>query len=71
MTIGSDEHYAILAAFDKWVKSAGASGIRSDISKEDRDFWKTGNVYKNGEVNNAYKAFINGYAYAKCALRED
>ena len=58
MTIGSKEHYDILAAFEKEY-----SHLRLD--REKKELWRMGQIYQNGEVNLLYRAFISGYALGK------
>lgn len=62
MTIGSQEHYEIIAMFDREFK-----GHRLD--KEAKDMWPKGHVYQNGEVNNLFLAYRKGVAYGKAVAR--
>ncbi len=61
MTIGSKEHYDILAMFEK-----NYHYLRLD--REDTALWSEhgGTVYQSGETNELYKAFILGYSFARC-----
>ena len=56
MTIGSKEHYDMIAMFERTFK-----GHRFD--KEDKTLWAKGNVYQNGDTNNLFLAFRQGVAY--------
>lgn len=60
MTLLSQEHYDLIAMFDRIYK-----GERLD--KEAKDMWAKGYVYQNGEVNRLFLAFRQGAAYGKCA----
>jgi hypothetical protein len=57
--IGTKEHYEVLTHFEKCFNF-----LRLDREK-DKSIWKLGYVYENGETNQAYKAFIKGYAFGK------
>lgn len=59
MTIGSKEHYDILAMFDKTYS-------HYNIKKEsDKELWKKGYIYQSGETNDLYVAYMFGYAHGK------
>ena len=58
MTIGSKEHYDILDGFERTYHS-------HRLDREEKDLWKKGQVYQNGETNTLYKAYINGYALGR------
>lgn len=58
MTIGSQEHYDIIAMFDKEFH-----GHRLD--KEAKEMWKRGHVYQSGETDALFAAYIRGYALGK------
>ena len=62
--LGTKEHEDIVNAFDRAHK-----GRRLD--KEPRDLWRRGVVYQDGHVNELFKAFREGYAFAKAYLRTD
>lgn len=62
MTLLSQDHYEMIAMFDKLFK-----GNRLD--KEDKSMWPKGHVYQNGEVNNLFLAFRQGAAYAQSLSR--
>jgi hypothetical protein len=59
MTIGSQEHYEILEAFEKFAK-----GCRLD--REPVGLWRSKVIYQDGMANNLYNAYIAGYANGKC-----
>lgn len=60
MKIGSKEHYDILEQFEKEFYY-----LRLD-REQNKETWKKGDVYENGETNNIYKAFILGYSVGRC-----
>lgn len=53
------EHYELLNEFEK-----NYQGKRLDKEKN-KDLWKKGQVYENGETNELYKAFILGFSLGK------
>lgn len=56
MTLLSQDHYDLIAMFDKLFK-----GRRLD--KEDKGIWAKGRVYQDGNVNELFLAFRQGVAY--------
>ena len=58
MTLGSKEHYEMMASFEKQN-----SDLRLD--KEDKDLWKRGIFYQNGETNKLFKMFCSGYTFGR------
>ena len=64
MTIGSKEHYDILDAFDK-----NYSYMRLD--KESKEFWQSGIIYQDGEVNKLYQSFILGYSLGRLIYKDN
>jgi len=62
MQITSQEHYDVIAQFEK-----GNWGYRLD--KEPKDQWAKGHIYQHGELNQLFLAFRKGYALAKCVYQ--
>lgn len=60
MNIGSKEHYEILENFEKQFSQYNLT------REENKDLWKKGYVYANGETNKLYQGFLSGYAFARC-----
>ena len=58
MELKSQEHYDLIANFDRTFK-----GERLD--KEPKDLWPKGVVYQDGRVNALFDAFRKGYALHK------
>ncbi|NML34906.1 hypothetical protein [Paraburkholderia antibiotica] len=58
MQLKSQEHYELIANFDRAFK-----GCRLD--KEPKDLWLKGIVYQDGHVNALFDAFRKGYALHK------
>jgi hypothetical protein len=58
MTLLSQDHYDLIAMFDRLYK-----GERLD--KETKDMWPKGYVYQNGETNRLFLAFRQGVAYGR------
>lgn len=61
--LGTQEHYDVIAMFDREFK-----GHRLD--KEDKSMWKRGHVYQNGETDALFNAYLRGYALGKCVERQ-
>lgn len=55
------EIYSIMEAFEKI-----ASGR---LDKEVKENWKRQVYYQDGEINNLFKMYMNGYAAGKCVER--
>lgn len=58
MQVGTKEFDDIVINFEKQF-----SHMRLD--KETKEWWSRGQVYANGETNNAYCAFRQGYALGR------
>lgn len=58
MTLLSQDHYELIAMFDRLFK-----GKRLD--KEPKEIWAKGRIYQNGEVNELFLAFRQGVAYGQ------
>ncbi len=63
MTLNSKDHYDLIEYFERQFKG----NFRLD--KEDKSMWPQGNVYQNGDANNAFLAFRHGYAYGRAIER--
>lgn len=62
--IGSKEHYDILESFER-----NFSHMR--LSKEQKSLWLIGQIYEDGTTNNAYQAYIKGYALGRAVYMHD
>ena len=58
MKVGTKEFDDILANFEK-------NFYHMRLEKESKDFWSMGQIYQNGETNNAYKAYVMGYSFGR------
>ena len=58
MKVGTKEFDDILENFDKNFK-------HMRLDKESKEYWSKGQVYQNGETNNAYSAFVLGYSLGR------
>ena len=58
MTLLSQDHYDLIAMFDRLFK-----GRRLD--KEPKEIWSKGRIYQNGEINELFLAFRQGVAYGQ------
>jgi hypothetical protein len=65
MTLGTQEHINIMAAFEKYAKSAH-NGIRFRLDREQKSEWPKGHVYQDGLTNDFFKLYSAGYANARC-----
>ena len=63
MTVGSKEFYEVQAQFEKTFKH-----LRLD--REAAGMNLQGAFYQSGEANNLFKAYMHGYAHAKCEYRQ-
>lgn len=68
MTIGTTEHYDMMAAFEKFMRK---SAIRSRFDKEEKTEWRKGRVYQCMLTNDFFKAYSGGYALARCVYMSD
>ncbi|MFD1179502.1 hypothetical protein ACFQ3W_24840 [Paenibacillus puldeungensis] len=58
MKVGTKEHYDILNMFEREF-------YHMRLDREPRELWASGQVYQNGETNNAYRAYVAGYALGR------
>lgn len=58
MTLGSKEHYELIAQFEKDFGPAR-------FDKEPKELWAKGIVYQDGEMNKLFMAFRLGYSLGK------
>lgn len=68
ITIGSKEFYDAISYFENNVKKI--TYVPGTFEKEERENWKNGNVYKNGELNKIFHIFLWGTEHGY-ALRRD
>ena len=54
------EHYDLMAQFEREFK-------HFRLDKESKEYWPSGNVYQDGQVNNIFLAYRRGYALGKVA----
>jgi hypothetical protein len=59
MTLFSQDHYDLIAMFEKEFKG------EFRLDKEDKSFWAKGRVYQHGEANTAFLAYRRGVAYGR------
>jgi hypothetical protein len=65
MTLSGKEHYDLMAQFEKQYK-----GMRLDREKN-KEIWRSGNIYENGETNALFLAYRMGYTLGKlCPFTE-
>lgn len=63
MLIKSKEHYDLIAAFEKIFP-------HERLDKENKDIWKDGHIYENGNTNNLFLAYRMGYASGKAEYQQ-
>lgn len=56
--VGTKEFYDILENFEK-------NFYHMRLDKESKEYWGTGQIFQNGETNNAYKAYVQGYSLGR------
>jgi hypothetical protein len=56
--LNTKEHYELMAQFDREFKH-----LRLD--KEEKALWSGGHIYQNGDVNNLFLAYRQGYTFGK------
>lgn len=59
------EFYEIMDFFEKNISKTiqkGSQGLR----REDKELWKSKYYYCDGNVNESFKIFLNGYMLGKC-----
>ena len=59
----TQEHYALLAAFER--------EHRGRTDKEDKSLWPKGVIYKDGHMNELFLAYRRGHAYAIADMRSE
>jgi hypothetical protein len=65
MTIGSKEHYDIMQQFEKNYNCVPLA------KEQDKELWKQGYIYQNGDVNNLFKAYRTGYSLGITKEKEE
>ena len=63
--IQTKEHQDIMEAFER------AEKITPAYREADRKYWQIGAVYKDGRLNERFKAFRAGVSFGKTYFRED
>jgi len=66
MTVGTKEHYELLAQFEREFRKRWSGRL----DKEAKELWARGAIYQNGEVNQSFLAFQLGYAFGKAVASE-
>ena len=56
------EHNDLMTQFELQFKTKPA--------REQKQFWKSGNVYADGHINKEFVAFRKGYAFAKAIYQQ-
>ena len=60
--LNTKEHYDLMIQFEK--------DFKYKIEREDRNLWRNGVIYQNGETNNLFLAYRIGYTLGKAIWRE-
>jgi uncharacterized membrane protein len=53
------EHYDLLDQFER------DRGLRAPVREKDKEWWKRGYIYCNGEINKQFVAYRMGYTLGK------
>lgn len=67
MKRGTKEFYEVKASFEKGVKDGFFGYISGDLTE---DNFNSTTFYANGEVNQAFRIYMAGYAAAKCEYQQ-
>jgi len=67
MTLGTTEHYEMIASFEKYIH---ASPIRCRVDKEAKEEWHKGRIYQDGNTNDLFNLYSAGYANARCVYAQ-
>lgn len=59
MSIFSQEHYDIIAAFEKTYRN------EARMDKEDKEMWSKGYIYQHAELNRLFIAFRHGVSFGR------
>ena len=59
MTLGSKEHYEVIAMFETVYQN------KELLNKTSKDEWATGKIYVNEVVNTLFTMFRHGVAFGK------
>jgi hypothetical protein len=62
---GSKELYDLMDVFERTIGKV--TYVSGDFSREDKSFWIRRIYYCNGNVNNQFLAFMQGYIHCKGA----
>lgn len=65
--LSSAEHYALMAQFEKDLRSFSFSHGR--LERESKTLWPKRRIYQDGAVNQMFLAYSNGYAFGKYVER--
>ena len=63
MTLKTQEHYALMEQFEKEFRT-----LRLD--KEPKQLWSKGVIYQNGNTNEIFLAYRQGYAFGRAVERD-
>ena len=62
--IEAKEYYGLLEMFER------QHNLKPSDREKDKEIWKKGYTYSNGEINKLFKAFESGYSFAKHLFKE-
>lgn len=62
MKLLSKEHYELMEMFEKSFKKGSFYGR---LDKEDKELWSRNIIYQDGNVNNLFLLYREGYIYGK------
>lgn len=64
--LGTKEFYEVMADFEKTAKELVRMGNQG-LKREPKENWKRQYYYTDGNANNAFKMFLQGYSLGKIA----
>lgn len=59
----TQEFYEMRAGFEKLAKSSNSNLPKGRFDREDKTLGKQGAWYQDGQINNAFIAFMHGYQF--------
>jgi hypothetical protein len=62
MTLNSQEHYDLMAQWEQRFKAK--------LEREPKELWPRQRIYCNGQINEQFIAFRDGYALAKAIYQQ-
>jgi hypothetical protein len=62
--LNTKEHYDLMAHFEKYYR-------HKRLDKENKSEWAKGRIYQDGQVNELFRAYRNGYSFGRVIERDN